>query len=75
MEENVKYLKPLDAAKYLGVTHYALAQWRRKLIGPNFIRINGTGKGRGTTGMILYDKKDLDEYLKRKTVKTRKEYE
>ena len=43
-----------DAAKYLGLSHHTLNQWRHQGRGPLFVRL-----GRA----IRYRKADLDDYL------------
>jgi hypothetical protein len=57
-------LNTYGAARFLGLAPITLKNWRRRAqrIGPNFIRV-----GR----RVRYSWKDLREYLKRRTVRSR----
>jgi hypothetical protein len=74
----IKLLPTLTAAAYLGVTAEALRSWRRRGIGPAYVRIAGADyrdrnhewrewaakKG----GTILYPLDDLDAFITARTV-------
>ncbi len=54
-------LSPKEAAAYLKVSTNTLATWRHLAQGPKFIR---TGRS------IKYAQKNLDDYVRKNTVKT-----
>ena len=54
-------LTPKEAGQYLKISTNTLATWRHQKRGPGFIR---TGR------FIKYAKEDLDDYLRKNTVKT-----
>ena len=51
-----RYLKPRDAARYIGVAYVTLEMWRCRGQGPDFSRL-----GRS----IRYDRRDLDAFMLR----------
>ena len=53
--ENPIYLRPKQAARYLGVSESVLAKMRMRAEGPPFLKL---GKR-----VVLYRRSDLDEWL------------
>lgn len=53
-----KLLTPSDVASALSIKTGTLATWRVRGVGPNYIRLNGTGA-------IRYIEADLLEYTKK----------
>jgi len=51
---DLELLAPRPAAKYLGVTHWALARWRQRGQGPDFIKLGGR---------VRYRRSALDAFL------------
>jgi len=49
-------LNPYEVGQYLNVSESTLYRWRRKGVGPEFIRY--------PTNRIFYHKSDLDRWLK-----------
>ncbi len=52
----VKYLKPTDAASYLGVGFSTMAKWRIDGDGPSFLKVGGS---------VRYSVADLDAWMQR----------
>lgn len=50
-----------DAAKYLGISHSRLNQWRCDGLGPPFVKI---------ASRIFYYQKDLERYVSERIVKS-----
>jgi predicted site-specific integrase-resolvase len=59
MSEEIKFLRPAEAAQVLGVSKQTLAHWRMSGAGPRFVRA-----GR----IILYDPKALERWAEALTV-------
>ena len=57
---DLELLAPRPAAKYLGVSHWALARWRQRGRGPDFIKLGGR---------IRYRRAALDAYLHEREVR------
>lgn len=59
MSDEIKFLRPAEAAHVLGVSKQTLAHWRMSGAGPRFIRA-----GR----IILYDPKELAKWAEARTI-------
>ena len=59
MTDELKFLRPAEAAEVLGVSKQTLAHWRMSGAGPRFVRA-----GR----IILYDPKELGNWAASRTV-------
>ena len=63
MEESRSYLRPRQAAAYLGFSEAALRRWRRQGCGPRFFNANK---------LIRYRRADLDGWIEAQSGKQAK---
>ena len=58
------YFNQVMASAYLNVSPRTMERWRYEGVGPAFIRVGGSDKGK-----VLYSEEDLNNYLQLNTKK------